>query len=224
MKRSFKKKNVRKASWLTKYTPHPVAINRQAPGLGRSLKTRLETTFFVTATTNAAGLWTGSLKPGSCFDPTGSLALIQPVGFDQLKLLYARYLVTGGHVEIEVAVATADAILPYAFAAYPSTLAAVAATFQGAGSQPYAKEFLVAPGSSKKFIIPFNTQHIVGSRLPVVAEDCGALVTADPATGQYVNMPLYLQSGVAAAQTAVCLRFRIVQDVIFDQRIQVEDV
>ena len=42
-------------------------------GLAASLKTQLKTTFFYTATPSATGVWTGLLKTGSCFDPSGSL-------------------------------------------------------------------------------------------------------------------------------------------------------
>lgn len=222
MKRSFKKKSVRKASWLTKFTPRAVAINRQAPGLGRSLKTRLETTFFYNATGAGTGIWTGYLNPGSCFDPCGDLSSIQLVGFDQLKALYARYLVTGGYVEIEAA-GDGTNVKPWVIAAYPSTVSTALTTYQGAASQPYSKEFLIANGESKKMIIKFNTQQIVGARLPVIAEDCGALVSADPATGQNVVLPIFAQYAQAAG-VGLTLRIRIIQHVIFDQRIQVVDV
>lgn len=223
MKRSFKKKNVSKASWLTKYVPRPLAINRQAPGLGRSLKTRLETTFFYQTTTpGATGIFSGYLNPGSCFDPCGDISSIQPVGFDQLKAMYARYLVTGGTVEIEFASSTAFP-LPWVFAAYPSTVSTPLGSYQAVASQPYSKEFLIAAGESKKVVFKFDTQKIIGSRLPVIAEDCGALVTADPTTGQNVVLPFFAQYSQAAAAQCT-MRVRIIQNVIFDQRIQVVDV
>lgn len=231
MKKGSKKTSMKKrgTTWLTKYQPRALAINRQAPGLGRSLKTRLETTFFYNATAAASGVFTGYLNPGSCFDPCGSFSAIQPVGFDQLKALYARYLVTGGYVDIEfvdtyqcTAVGSQYSGV-WAVAAYPSTVSTAASTYQGAASQPYSKEFLIGPQMTKKIRISFDTQKIIGSRLPVVAEDAGALISADPTIGQNVVVPIFAQHSTSFAATC-CFRFKIVQDVIFDQRIQVVDV
>lgn len=227
MKKATKKTSMKKrgTSWLTKYQPRAVAINRQAPGLGRSLKTRLETTFFTVVTADASGVWTGYLNVGSCFDPTGSVSTIQPVGFDQLKALYGRYLVTGGYVEVEaspVDVSAGGSVYPWVFSMSPSTLATSYASYHAAASQPYSKDMLIANCESKKMKMYFNTQKIVGSRLPVIAEDCGALISADPATGQNVIINLFAQYGSAAA-VGIGLTFKIVQDVIFDQRIQVVD-
>jgi len=222
MKKDAKKTSMKKrgTSWLTKYQPRALAINRQAPGLGRSLKTKLETTFFYVATASAAGIWTGYLNVGSCFDPTGSVSTIQPVGFDQLKALYGRYLVTGGYVEIEASPAAGD--YPWVLSMSPSTLATTYASYHAAACQPYSKDMMIGVNESKKMRIYFNTQKIIGSRLPVIAEDCGALISADPATGQNVIMNLYAQCGLAHAGV-IGLTFKIVQDVIFDQRIQVVD-
>lgn len=227
-KKMFKKKAKTSQRWLTKYKPTSSAIIPRAPGIGRSLKTRLETSFFYNATLNTGGttgIYHGYLNPGSCYDPCGDLAAIQPLGFDQLKTLFARYLVTGGYVEVEVCPndVFGGACNPLLFAMAPSTVVTAFATYQGAAGQPHSKEGVIAVGQSKKFTSRFNTQQIIGSRLPVVAEDSGALVTADPATGQNVIYNLFLQVSQTLAVTAV-LRIKIVQDVIFDQRISVVDV
>ena len=106
-KRSYGKKRTFKrragASWLTRYQPRSMAINRQAPGLGRSLKTKLKTTFFYNVVHEQGALgswWSGVLNLGSIHDPCGSLANVQPAGYEQLKTLFARYLVTGATVKI----------------------------------------------------------------------------------------------------------------------------
>lgn len=52
-------------------------------GVGMSLVTNLRTSFFANVTGAAGtGVFTGYLKPGSVFDPTGDIATIQPVGYD----------------------------------------------------------------------------------------------------------------------------------------------
>lgn len=221
-----KKVSYRNKNWVTKYVPRPLAINRGAPGFSSSLKTRLETSFFYNATAAGSGVFTGNLNPGSCFDPTGSLADIQPVTFDQLKLIYARYLVTSGYVSIEVCSlrdqVAGNGIPSFVFVAWPSTVVTAAATYQGAASQPFSKEVMCSSSESKSLYIPFNAQKIVGSRLPVTSEDHGALIGANPATGQNVIVNMFYQSAISQADSVV-LRIRIVQDVIFDQRIAVVD-
>lgn len=194
-----------------------------APGIGRSLKTQLTTTFWANVV-SAAGIFTGFVSPGSLFDPTGSIATLQPAGFDQLAAMFARYLVTGATVHMEVAQgalgAAAASITSFVVAGYPSTVSTALATFQGAASQPYAKTALgVVGGDAVKLSWKLNTQKIVGSRLPVIAEDCGALVGASPTTGQSIVLPFFIESNANATTTFV-VKFTIVHDCIFDQRIQ----
>ena len=64
-------------------------------GLGPSLKTQLKTVYFTTITTAASGFYSGSLKSGSCYDPTGSFSTVQPAEFDQLAAVFGRYVVLG---------------------------------------------------------------------------------------------------------------------------------
>lgn len=221
-KSSFKKKAG--ASWLTKYKPRALAINRQAPGLGRSLKTRLETTFFFNLTANGAtGVWTGYLNLGSCFKPCGDIATLQPTGFDQLKAFYARYLVTGATVELDFVGNYTDTNYgSWLVCAYPSTVTTPMTTFQGAASQPGSKSVLCPPHETRTLKFKLNAQQVIGSRLPPVAEDAGALVGANPANGQNMVLPIFIQYFMNVGATGM-VRARIIQDVIFDQRIQVVD-
>lgn len=221
-KKSYKKKS---SSWLTKYKPKAKTVYRPNVGIGRSLFTKLRTEFFFNAPCTS-GVFNGFLNVGSCFDPTGDLATIQPAGFDQLAALYARYLVIGGTCSIECVGTYSIAAQPTGYtwvaASYPSTLSTALTTYQAAASQPYAKTCTFNATIKGKMMHKWNTQQIVGSRLPVVAEDCGALVGASPATGENVIIPIRIdfQQGT----TAGCLlKIQIIQDVIFDQRIQVVD-
>jgi len=225
-KRSYGKKRTFKrragASWLTRYQPRAMAINRQAPGLGRSLKTKLKTTFFF----NTPGNWIGYLSPGSCYNPCGSLATIQPAGYDQLKALYARYLVTGATVKIKFTGTTGNYNDPgvetqFVATAYPSTVTTIPATFQGCASQPYSQSVTYNDVVTGTMYFKLNTQKVIGSRLPPIAEDSGALVGADPAVGQNIILPIFTQSNSGSFTTMLLIE--IIQDVIFDQRIQVVD-
>jgi len=229
-KRTFKRRAG--ASWLTRYQPRAMAINRQAPGLGRSLKTKLKTTFFYNATHVSGALpswWSGVLNLGSIHDPCGSLANVQPAGYDQLKTLYARYLVTGatvkitftGNTETQNGVATSVSVA----AAYPTTVQAVPTTFEGFASQPYAQSVMYTNEESKTMYFKLNAQKVIGSRLPPNAEDSGALVNEDPAVGQNMILAIMCQGHITATDPGfrTVLKIDIVQDVIFDQRIQVVD-
>lgn len=227
----FKKKTSRKSTgWLTRYKPRDTVIYRPDVGLGRSVATRLKTCIFANvAISGTANPVIQNLFPGSAFNPMGDLSSVQPPTFDQWKVLFARYLVTGATVSIEpvfnapAAVIGANCCL---VAAYPSTVvgpAAGTATFQGYASQPWAQSRNVNQGVvTKPMFWKLSTQKIVGSRLPPVAEDCGALISASPGTGENMVMPMLTQTNLATSSN-LTYRITIIQDVIFDQRIQVVD-
>jgi len=222
-KKTYKKK-ARTSGWLSKYKPNYRAIQNSNVGLGRSLVTKLKTVFYANVQPAASGIFTGFLHPGSCFDPCGDIAAVQPCGFDQLALIYARYLVTGATVAIEFVDHSTSAATNAGFvcAAYPSTVSTALGTFQGAASQPYSQHGITSYTNGSppvKFFFKLNTQKIVGSRLPVIAEDCGALVGASPATGQNIVVPIFIQRFTATGGTLITLKITIVQDVIFDQKI-----
>jgi len=195
-------------------------------GLGRSLRTKLKLSWYANVTPNAGtGIFTGYVYPGSCFDPTGDITTHQAPMFDQLKLIYARYLVTGATLKIsaqrgaEAAVSQAGFVI----AAYPSTVTTPVATFQDAASRPYGQSKLYGNGSEAvNMYFKMDAQKIVGSRLPVIAEDCGALISSNPATGQNIVVPIFIQNFTVSA-APVTLHFTLVQDVIFDQMINVAD-
>lgn len=194
-------------------------------GLGRSLKTKLKTSWYANVTPFAGtGIFTGYVSPGSCFDPTGDITTHQPTFFDQLKLIYARYLVTGATVEVEALRQQPNGAASYGFliAAYPTTVTTPLTTFQDASSRPYAQSRIVGGTDVAKMYFKMNTQKIVGSRLPVVAEDCGALVGANPAVGQSIQLPIFIQNAVPTDEKVI-LKFTMIQDVIFDQMINVVD-
>jgi len=225
-KKTYKKKTSQ--SWLTKYVPRSRAINSGAPGLSRSLKTVLKTSFYANLTHAATGVFTGYLSPGSCFDPCGDIATLQPSMYDQLAALYARYLVTDAEVYLEFTpsaafTGTGAAADNTVVAVYPSTLSTALATYQGAASQSYSQVGTFGPTKALKMKFKLNTQKIVGSRLPVVAEDCGALVGGNPAAGQSIHLPMFIQHSNANAGQATMIRVTVVQHVIFDQKIQNQD-
>lgn len=207
------------------YAPTTVAIARADIGLGQAAKTVLKTEFFANVTTAAGtGVWTGYLKPGSGFDPTGDIASIQPALWDQWSTIYNRYVVEKATVVMEFGF-TANTGGGFVAAAYPSISSAAVATYQGAASQPFAKSVLFTGSdntSSNKMVFKLDHAKVLGRKGQVTAEDNGALVTSDPSVGEYMVLPIYLQFNSAAIQTAI-IRFRIYQTVHFDRRFNVVD-
>ena len=110
-------------------------------GLGPSLKTQLKTVYFTTITTAASGFYSGSLKSGSCYDPTGSFSTVQPAEFDQLAAVFGRYVVLGGYVRVSI-VATSSAA-GFACCIYPSIESSPKADFQSCASQDNSVRRLV---------------------------------------------------------------------------------
>jgi hypothetical protein len=167
----------------------------------------------------------------------GSAAAIQPALFDQWSAMFARYVVTGATVKISVtpviesgAGSSPFSILSGVCAAYPSTVdgpGLATATFQGYASQAYAQSKQVVAGAPPaELFFKLSSQKILGSRLPVLSEDHGALVGASPTTGQFVTLPLLIQSSTtgAAVSNQYQIKIDMVQDVTFDQRVNIVDV
>ena len=79
------------------------------------------------------------LKPGSCFDPTGDLAAIQPQMFDQFAAIYSRYKVNSAVVRVKVTGQEGSGGTVWVGAIYPAVDSTALTTYQAAASQQYAK-------------------------------------------------------------------------------------
>lgn len=232
--RSFKrgKRSYKATDWLTKYKPRDTVLYHPNVGIGRSVSTRLRTEAFIQIVPVNAG-YVMNFLPGSAYNPLGAASAIQPASYDQWKVLFARYVVTGATVKIE-AYQSGPGVSPSGLwmgimAAYPSTIlgpavATAGATYQGFASQPYAQTGAIsACGPIAKMKFRLSAQKIVGSRLPVIAEDQGALISASPTTGENMVLPFFCQAVNGDNSSIYTLKVSIVQDVTFDQRIQVYD-
>lgn len=230
----FKKKNVRKVAKRRTFLGRTLAVARPTVGLGTSTTTVLRTSFFYNATAAAGtGVFTGYLRPGSCFDPTGDLSTIQPQMFDQFAAQYNRYLVNDAIVKITVTGAVSSTgSYAWVMAAYPAVDSTALATYQAAASQQFAKTisggFQLLGGATsygagtepKHMTFHLKQPAIVGYRGDAV--DSGALVTSDPPALQHMVLPLFLQSNAAGASTWV-LEIDIWQNVTFSQKKNVTD-
>jgi len=201
---------------------------RAAPsvGLGTSATTVLRTSFFYNASAAAGtGIWTGYLKPGSCFDPTGDLSAIQPQMFDQFAAMYNRYKVNNCHVRIKIHGGfAAAATYAWVGAGYPAIDPTAVATYQAAASQQYAKttsggfQLLNAAGcGTEGKMLDFKLKHdsIIGAKSDTW--DIGALVTADPTALQFMVLPMFLQGSGAGAHVWI-LEIDMFQNVTFSQK------
>jgi len=204
-------------------------------GLGTSATTVLRTSFFYNATGGGAipGVFTGFLKPGSCFDPCGDLAAIQPQMFDQFAAQYNRYKVNSANVRIKIHGNTASGGSGnvWVAAAYPAVDPTALTTYQAAASQQYAKTtsgaFQIAriaqgttygSGAEGKYLsFKLNHNSIVGAKSDTW--DIGALVTADPAILQYMVLPIFIQSSSTGPENPTwVLEIDIWQNVTFSQK------
>lgn len=208
------------------------ALAAPSVGLGTSATTVLRTSFFYNATAAAGtGIWTGFLKPGSCFDPTGDLAAIQPQMFDQWAAQYSRYKVNSAVVRLKITGAGAGAATAvWVAAAYPAVDSTALTTYQAAASQQYAKttsggfNFFnnTGVGTEGKYLsMRMNHNAVVGARSDTW--DIGAPVTSDPTAGQFMVLPVFIQANAATASTWV-LEVDIWQNVTFSQKKNTVDV
>ena len=208
-----------------------LALVSRAVGLGTSATTVLRTSFFYNAIASAAGVYTGYLKPGSCFDPSGDLAAVQPQMYDQFAAQYSRYKVNSATVRIKITGAYgAGVAYVWVGAAYPAVDSTALATYQSAASQQYAKttssgfqliNTSAGSGSDGKYLsFKLNHNSIVGSKSDTW--DIGAPVTADPTALQYMVLPIFLQANLAVTASWV-LEIDIWQNVTFSQKKNVVD-
>lgn len=197
-------------------------------GLGTSLTTSLRTSFFANITSPVSAVWTGYLKPGSCFDPCGDIAAIQPALFDQYAAVFSRYKVNKFTIRMMI-VGTSGAA-SYNAAMYPSTDSTALATYQAAASQPWAKTVVGTfwggssggYGTQKEVLTLSNISNDAVVGVKGDTYDTGAVVGADPPAGQYAVAPIFIQGNVAAACSYV-LHFDIWQNVTFSQRKPIAD-
>ena len=245
--RQYKKRTpyypYRRKGWVSRYKPTSSVLGRPNVGLGNSVCTRLRTCgFFNMACTGGSGGNTGvvNLYPGSCHNPLGLVSSLQPALFDEWKAMFGRYVVTGVTVKLSIVplvsqynstVNTTTQQYSGTAAAYPSTIDGPTATvgkFEMFASQPYAQSKQILNGSPPATMyFKLSSQKILGSRLPVLAEDHGALVGQSPTIGQSLVLPLFIQTNYSnpdtAAVTTYCVKVDMVQDVTFDQRKRVYD-
>jgi len=238
-KTASSKRNRNARALSSRHTPFPFPQRNRLTlpakvGVGMSLVTNLKTSFFANVTAAAGtGVFTGFLKPGSAFDPTGDIAAIQPVGYDQFAAIFNRYKVNKAYVTITV-IANAAAAGQYTWvgASYPCVDSTAAALYQNAASQAYSKTYsgtsTLGPAGSgfgggpsmcvRKHVI--DNETIVGASGDTF--DIGALVTADPTSLQYAVLPIFLQYNTAGAGTWT-IKVEMIQNVTFSQRKNVVD-
>jgi len=201
-------------------------VSAKGVGLANGLQTQLKTVVFYNTTPVASGVWTGTLKTGSCFDPTGSLSNIQPAEFDQWSALFGRYVVTGGSVKVTVMpqLAGGTAIANFVACMYPDIDATAKADYQAAASQDWSVKGIGGIGMRPVVLYQkFSHAALLGKKGSVTSEDNGALVTADPTVNQFINHNLFIQSAVGGANAmAFTVHVEIIQDVYFDRRVTVD--
>lgn len=206
------------------------ALAAPSVGLGTSATTVLRTSFFANATAAVGtGIFTAFLKPGSCFDPCGDLAAIQPQMFDQFAAQYSRYKVNSATVRIKVTGQAGVGGPVWVGAIYPAVDSTALATYQAAASQQYAKTTscgfqtygAAGVGTEGKYLsLRMNHNAVVGAKSDTW--DIGAPVTSDPTAGQFMVMPIFLQVSSAGNATWV-LEVDIWQNVTFSQKKNVVD-
>lgn len=219
-------KYYKKSRAITKKSYAKSLVSAKGVGLANGLQTQLKTVFFFNTTIGGGTIWTGNLKTGSCFDPTGSLATIQPAEFDQWSALFGRYVVTGGSVKVSVVPIINPTENPqgrsFVACMYPDIDSTPKADYQAAASQDWCLKGL---GSShqKPVVLyqKFSHAALLGKKGPVTSEDNGALVTSDPAAKQFINHNLFIQT-CAPITIDYTIHVEIIQDVYFDRRITVD--
>jgi len=196
-------------------------------GLGTSATTVLRTSFFANvAASGVTGIYTGYLKPGSCFDPCGDIAAIQPQMFDQFAQAYGRYQVESYVIRMTIhGISGGGTASTYVVASYPALDNTALTTYQAAASQQYAKTKSGgfqsisagnAPGATPVHMnFKFKHSEIVGNK--VDSYHNGAAVTNDPVAEQFAYQPIFIQCNANSAGSFM-LEVDMFQTVRFTQK------
>ena len=214
----------KKSRAITKRSYARCLASAKGVGLAASLKTQLKTTFFYNASAAATGIGTGTLKTGSCFDPCGTLANIQPAEYDQWCTMFGRYVVLGGYVKVTVLpkIVASPGANNFVACMYPDIDPTAKADYQAAASQDWSVKGIGGQGQPPVVLYQrFSHAALLGKKGPVTSEDNGALYNSDPAASQFINHQLFLQ-WAAANSGDFLVHVEIVQDVYFDRRITVD--
>lgn len=230
--RATKYKNLRINPALTSFSVARPVFGRSSlfagagVGLGNSVTTVLKTVIWAQASTNAGGIYSQYLMPGSAYQPMGSITSVQPQLFDQYALIYGRYVVTKAVVKIEPSILTAGTANNSAICIYPSISTASLSSFEQVASQPYAVSKILttyqSSGPGNHLYATLDHKAVLGRREPVNAEENGALVTASPPTSQFMVLPIFWQHQTAGVATG-SLMITMYQTVRFDRRKNVID-
>lgn len=214
-----------------------VAIAGPRMGIGMSDTTWLRGSFTTTISTSVAtGAYNGYLRPGSAYEPFGSMSNTQCVLYDQYVPIFNRYKVDKAIVKITIqgdygGAATGSV---YEAAAYPHTDTTALVSFNGASAQAGAKRvsggFVTVSGGAfvcgvgyQPTVMKFklDTATVVGIKDP----DCysnGALTNATPPTKQHMVLPFMIQLNQVAVAT-FRITFDIQQLITFNERKPVVD-
>jgi len=228
-----KSRPARRTATGRSFPKRTVAVASRSVGLGLSATTVLRTSFFYNATAVVGtGVYNGYLKTGSCFDPCGDLAAIQPHLFDQWAAIYNRYKVNSVVVRMKITGGDSgtSSTPVWVGCIYPCVDPTALATYQAAASQQYAKTtsgcFTVGGvtgfGSEGKYLsLKFREDSVTGVKT-ADTYDGGALVSADPTPLQYSVVPIFLQAN-AAGGTKWIIEVDIWQNVTFSNKKNVVD-
>lgn len=139
--------------------------------------------------TSASGAFTTAriANINSIVDPAGTLASIKPSGYTQWSGMYHSYIVHAAKVLLKMHRASADAVgMTMAMSPCSATQTAPTTIYDAVG-QPFAKNVLIAEGSSAEVAymsVYVTIGQVVGQDKKTIAYDdtFAALVTNNPAT------------------------------------------
>lgn len=215
-----------------------LALVSRAVGLGTSATTVLRTSFFKNCANPA--FYAGYLAPGSCYNPCGDQAAIQPQMFDQFSAMYHRYRVVKCTIQFTVSgIHGGGDAYKWMFAAFPAVETQGLNNYEGFASQQYAKTMTgnfasvldvqnnayVGLGAEPKTCwFKLTSDGVVGVRTN--AYNNGANVGGNPPNRGYMLLPFCVQPNVnilAPHTGTFIIEVNMWQTVVFSEKKNVVD-
>lgn len=190
-------------------------------GLPGSLRADLRYSEYFSLDPAAGALATYTYRANSIYDPNYSAGGHQPLGYDQLSVLYAHYIVQRAHIKVRVAgsIAGTAGVFTLSLLDGPTSPTPWTAITE----QPRCKFMVLSgTGSASKDVpslsIDFNAKSFFGvTDVNDNRDSIGALVGANPEDCAYFSIS-YQAADLSADMNAIGVVVTIEYDVLFSER------
>lgn len=192
-----------------------------AIALAPTTRTVLKNCIFANVSPNATtGIYQALLKPGSVYDPWGTLANVGSQLVSTWNTVYSAWVVEKFYLKLEFArTSPGSESTSFIATGYPSVESGAVLTYQDAASQNFARHVLCAPSdntTSNTLSWSVDCGKFMNRRV-TVADNGSSAWNTDPPPAQFVSFNLFIQNVTNSAQQ-ITVKATLYQTVRLEKR------